>query len=376
MIRVWPFCPRTPTLESLRWVTDVFQAKAGEQRIALRVQPERTFSFAHVLTDEQTNFARVLVRNAQADGGFYVPDWTQAENVGDISAGLEVTLPVDLSTSAYGDKALIWESPYRHEVVDVIEDSTGFLEADVIESYTKAKVMPLFPGEAPEGITVGRLGKSLNDVQIAFILTETQDIAATSYPQYRGHDVMTDCPITGGATFEESTGFELSTFDNVVGNDSYIRARDLIAHRFQMRWHKFTRSDVYELRQWLHSRKGRQKAFWLSSYAKDLTPAQAISGTTITVYNDVLARPAPYDIEIVGINTHRVQVTSTAAGSTVNGRPTVDLTIDSSVTEGLDNIQRVSYLMCLRFDADRVELEHNAAGGTVVSMPCREIPVP
>jgi hypothetical protein len=150
----------------------------------------------------------------------------------------------------------------------------------------------------------------------------------------------------------------------------------LIAHRFQMRWHKFTQEDVYELRQWLHSRKGRQKAFWLPSYAKDLTPALGISGTTVTVYNDVLSRPAPYDIEIVGSSINRRQVTATAAGSNVNGRPTVELTIDSGVTESLENIQRISYLVFSRFDADRVEFQHNASGGTVVAMPCREIPIP
>jgi hypothetical protein len=225
MIRLWPFRPRTPTIESLQWLTDLFFAKAGEQRIALRVQPERAFSFAHILTDEELNFARVLVRNAQANGGFYVPDWTQAKSVGDISAGVEVTLPVDVSVSTYGEKALVWESPYRHEIVSVAEDSTGFLEADVIESYAGAKVMPVFEGEAPEGIKVGRLGKSLSEVQIEFILKECADIAASSYPQYRGHDVITDCPITGGSVFEESTGFSLSTLDNVVGLDSYIRGK-------------------------------------------------------------------------------------------------------------------------------------------------------
>jgi len=374
-MRAWPFKPRTPVLEALQWSTDIFLAKAAEQRVALRVQPRRIFSYAHTLTDEEVNFARVLVRNTQGQG-FYVPDWTQAEQVGTILSGAEVTLPVDLSVATYGTKALVWESVYQYEVVDVTEDSTGFLEADVSESYGSAWVMPVFYGDAPDGFSVDRLGKSLNGCNIQFVLTECEDISAALYPTYRGHEVITDCPVTGGDTFAESTGYELSTFDNVVGDEEYIRARDYIQHTFQMRWHRFTRADVYSLRQWLHSRKGRQKAFWLSSFGKDLTPASSISGTTLQVYNDILARPAPFDLEIVGKSTHRVQVTAAATGADVNGRPTANLTLDTSVTEDLSDIQRISYLMCARFDADRIELEHAAKGGTVVQVPCREIPVP
>jgi hypothetical protein len=376
MRRVWPFKPLSPVIESLEWATDVFRAKASEQRIALRRQPRRTFSYAHFLTDEQANYARVLIRNAQGGDGFYCPDWTQASQVGAVSSGSGVSITADLDDVHYGDRALIWESERNYEAVDITWDSAG-IEADVSNNYTRAYIVPLWEADAPQGLSVERSGPDLNTANIAFILTETADLGSSSYEQYRGHDVVPDCPVLGGGSFTDGTAFEVSTFDNVVGDEVYFRARDDVEFTFQTRWHKFTRPDVFSLRQWLHSRRGKQKAFWLPTYAKDLTPAQSISGTTVTVYNDILGRSG-FDVEIAHKNgtVYRRQVTGSSVGSPVNGRSTADLTIDSSVTIDLDDIARISYLICCRFDADRVELEHRAKGGTVVQMPCREVPVP
>jgi hypothetical protein len=145
-----------------------------------------------------------------------------------------------------------------------------------------------------------------------------------------------------------------------------------------MRWHEFTRTAIWDLRKWLHTRRGRQTAFWLSSRGKDLTPAAGISGTTITVFSDIVSRPAPFDIDITdtsGNSSYR-QVSDSVAGSPVNGRPTVDLTINSTLTLSLPEIKQISYMRCARFDADRIELEHRASAGTAVQVPCIEVPVP
>jgi hypothetical protein len=373
MRRVWPFKPLSPVLEALEWRTDVFRAKSSEQRIALRKQPRRVFSFAHFMRDQECNYARTLIRNAQGEAGFYIPDWTMADSVGAVSSGVGVSIPASLQDVYYEDRALLWESETKYEVLDITWDSNG-LTADVSGTYERANIMPLLEGDCPEGLTVTRTGHNINNASIIFILSESQDIASSSYPSYRGHDVMTDCPVVAGG-LEESSRFEVTTFDNGVGDIEYLRARALVEHTCQMQWLLTSREDTFDLRQWLHSRKGRQKAFWYSTRGKDLTPV-SLSGTTLTVYNDILLRPAPFDVEIIGNDgvTYRRQVESASAGSPVNGRDTADLTLDSSVsaTEAV----KVSILHCVRFDSDRAELEHNAGGYIRLSMPCREVPVP
>ncbi|MEM6484972.1 MAG: hypothetical protein AAF662_08315 [Pseudomonadota bacterium] len=360
-------------VESLQWATDIIFTKTSEQRIGLRLQPRRVFNFSHTLSDEVANYSRVLTRNAQGDSGFLVPDWTQTQSVGAISAGSGVVIPVDLSTVDFGTQALIWESESRNEAV-TITLGAGNVTADVANTYANAQIMPLWPGSSPEGLNMSRLGAGNNNLAMGFILSESSDISASTYPQYRGHDVLTDCPVLGGSTFDETTAFSLSGFDNVVGNNVYLRARDLINQVQQMRWHVFERASIYALRQWLHSRKGRLKAFWLSSRARDLEPV-SFSGTTLTVFNDVLTRPAPFDVEVVidGASEYR-QVTAAASGATIDSRATVDLTLDSALTG--TEIDRISMFYCVRFDSDRVDLEHAAAAGVVVQVPVREVPVP
>jgi hypothetical protein len=372
-MRIWPFKPRTPHTEALEWLTDVFEAKSGEQRIGLRRRPRRTLTFAHVFDDEMANYARVIIRNAQADGGFKVPDWTQAKRVGPVSSGTGVSIPASLENVYIGDEVLLWDSEYNNEVVEVTWDSNG-VTGDVANEYGNPYVMPIWPGDTPDGLSLTRLGKSINSASINFILTEAGDLGSSTYPVYRGHDVITDCPILSNSTFDETTSHVLSVFDNRVGDVKYLRRRDLAVQINQMRWHKFTDDDKFDLRQWLHSRMGRLKAFWLSTRGNDLTPV-SLSGTTLTVYNDILARPAEYDLEIVvnGTSYYR-QVTNVVAGTDVNGRSTVDLTIDSSISSDLPS--RVSMLQCVRFDSDRIELEHGAKAGMQVQVPVKEVPVP
>lgn len=373
--RVWPFKPRASIIESLEWSTDIFRAKASEQRTALRTQPRRVFQYEHFFRDETSNYARTLIRNAQGGSGFWVPDWTQATAVDPITAGSDVSISLDLSAVHFGDNALIWESTTKHEVVAVSQGSPeNTLIGDVTLSYTSPIVMPVWQGDAPEGLGVERTPAHINNAVISFVLSDDYDISASSYPTYRSHDVLTDSPIISTGAFAEVEGYPVETLGNSVGDLYFLRSRDVVDFTFQMRWHVLTKAQTYSLRQWLHSRKGRQKAFWLSTNAKDLE-CHAISGTTVTVFNDILARPLGYDIEVVsGGTSYYRRVTNVAAGSDVSGRPTVDLTVDSSLP--VSDADRVSYLVCSRFDADRIELRHSAGEGVVVAVPCREIPVP
>lgn len=121
-----------------------------------------------------------------------------------------------------------------------------------------------------------------------------------------------------------------------------------------------------------------QKAFWLSSHGSDLTLAATIgaSDTVITVDKptgmNTLSR-TDFDIEVLnGGTSYYRRVTGVATNTT----DTLDLTIDSSLGVEVANPNRISYLRCARFNADRIEIIHRAKGGMSVAVPCIEIPVP
>ena len=378
MSQVWPFPQRSELIESLEWLTDVFRAKSAEQRIALRTAPRRVFNLSHLLSDYEYSAARAMLREATT---FYCPDWGQSVNVGAVAAGSSVVLG-DIDYTDIDSAAMLWESPALFEQVAITITSNGAVATTVVNTYTNARLIPLWLAYAPEGLSTSRSPGQINECSIAFQVYENTDLGLSTYAQYRSHDILPTCPIIGPGSFDESVVWPVSSFDNDSGNPYYLRNRDIPDESFQMRWHEFTRQGIYELRQWLHSRRGRQKVFWMSSRGKDFEPAISIAGTTVTIYalDGILGlgRVDPFDIDITdtsGASVYR-RVSVASTGTPIGGRATINMTIDTTLTLALANIQRISLLRCVRFNADRIELQHAAAGGVAVQVPVIEVSEP
>lgn len=380
--QVWPFKQRGDIIESLEWLTDVFRAKAAEQRIALRTSPRRIFNLAHLLDDREYSAAQAMMREAQAADGFMLPDWPQSIIIGPVSPGSGVSIDVDLTYTDIDSDAMLWESVDLFERVELTNDSNGVTLTTVVNSYTSARLVPLWAAQCPEGLANSRRPGQINECSVEMHVTDNNDLALSDYPQYRGHDVMTSCPVIGAGEFAEELGWPVSAFDNQTGVPYYLRQRSIPDMQYQMRWHSFTGQEAYELRQWIHSRRGRQKVFWMSSRARDLEPAATISGTTVTVYALPgivgVGRTTSFDIDVTslaGVSSYR-RVSSATTGTPIAGRSTMDLTIDSSLSITLANIKRISFLRCTRFDADRIELVHSPSAGVSVQVPCIEVTEP
>lgn len=376
---VWPFKPREEVIEALEWRTDVLQSRGQEQRIALRSIPRRIFNLSHVMSDLTYSHAQALIRANQGGDGFYLPDWTQAVSVGPLEPDSAPHIAIS-ETLDIGDYAVLWDSETNYELVSVEADSNGYLLDSISNTYTSAYFLPALIALNPEGISVDRGAGSQSlktiSMSLSFICAEERDIAATPAVIYRDLDLLDECPVVAGGEFEETLAWELSTFDNNQNSPEYIRKRNLPDMRYQMRWHEFTRSDKYALKQWLYYRRGRQKAFWMSSRAKDLEPTGDISGTTATIYAlpelTGLGRDDAFDIEIkTPTDSFYRRVTSLTTGTPVGERETIDMTLDASVTAS--GIQRISFLRCTRFDSDRIELLHRASSGMAVSVNCIEV---
>jgi hypothetical protein len=380
MMQVWPFRQRDTLIEALQWRTDVIRSKGAEQRFALRQAPRTVHNLKHRLSEQEYGSSRAMVRS---NADFLVPTWDRPAAVSGISPGTSVAIDFDETDLDLedGDAALLWtsSSSFEHITVESIT-STGIIAEAVLNSWPSATLLALKPAQAPQGLQPQRpAGYWISD-DIAMEVTDSRDISFSDYPKYRGHDLVTDCPVVASASFNEPILWPVDTVDNEVGVPRYLRNRNHPDARFMMRWHQFTRESKYALRQFLHSRRGRWKAFWLSSFGRDLLPALDISADDTTVR--VFALPGltdlgegDFDIEIKAATIYQRQITSVSFGSEVDGKPTLVLAIDSAL--GADvavaEIQRISFLRCVRFDADRIELEHRAAGGMAVSVPCIEV---
>jgi hypothetical protein len=139
-------------------------------------------------------------------------------------------------------------------------------------------------------------------------------------------------------------------------------------------------AELATLRQWLHSRRGRQVAFWVPTYNADFTLAATINPTDTSIalnkpYGvETLDRTA-FDLVIKTASTwYVVQVTNAvnATGNVVN----LTLSAATGATITSADILSIELLRCARFDADRIELRHMTKYHSAVTIPCIEVPVP
>jgi hypothetical protein len=373
--RLWPFKPVSPILDSFNWLTDVFRSKAGEQRIGLRKQPARRFNFQLELTEIESNYARNLIRANLGGDEFYVPDWTQQSYIGSISSGSSISVAVDIDQRIYGDYAVVWQDAFNCEVVEIDIDSNGLIIDILANSYSAAYILPAWTGSSPSGLNTNDRGARRINASIEFVLDSIPEFGIGTYQTYRGYDVIPDCPFLAPG-LSRDLFYQISTFGGDVGNAEYLRSRSLVEEQFNINWQKFGYSDAVDLKKWVATRYGRQKAFWASTSQQDLDPASSISGTTFQIFSGILTRTAVFDIEISDKqgNVYHRRVSSTSVGTPIDGKPVADIEIDSAASVDIDQISRISYLIFCRFDSDRAEFEHTAPYTTRLSMPCIEVP--
>lgn len=385
MANVWPFRPGAEMIEVLAWQTDIIRSKADEQRIPLRLAPRTEYQMKHPFTHRQYAAARTLCRD---DVHFFIPDWTSWVALGPVAAGSGVTVSVDVSDTAVasGDVALLWQSDEVFELVAITAAGGGSVTIyTVVGDYTAARLFAVRTGYSESGLQARRPAGPIIECDISFVCADTADDPASSYPTYRGHDLMTDCPIVADDSFDEGVTWPLATVDSGFGVPTPLSTRRDPDEKAQMRWHEFTRAGIKRVRQWLHSRAGSVVPFWYSSRGRDFGLAATIgsAATTMTIFAmpgiTNLARSS-FDIEIrskAGSSYYR-HISGVTTGSAIGGRPTLILTMSSALGVALApaDIFRISLLRFVRFDADRIEMLHKAGAGCAVSVPVIEAPAP
>lgn len=382
---LWPFRPVGEVVEVLEWRTDVLRARSGEQRFRLRERPRRQWHFNHEFDADGQAAARAIVRGASS---YQVMDWARVVYVGAVSAGSSVSLA--MATAGYGlaagQSVVLWNDALSYEVC-VIESvaPTALVLAFVASPRAATRIYRVDQAHLAVELSISRPTGPTQYAAISFESPAVDIHAATTYAQYRGHDVLPIVPVAGGG-LPESLNWPVEVFDNGTGLVSTSKGRDMVDDKFMMRWLYRESEDaaIQSLRAWIASRYGRWLAFWQSSWQSDLVAASDIgsSATTLRVFAPAgsasLGRTV-FDLEIIGPSaTYLRRVTNVSAGPAVSGRPTFDLTIDSALGVAISAAQfvRISYLSCARFDADRIEVLHVPGATVSVAVPCIEVPVP
>src|SRR6056297_2764203 len=372
-VRASPFPAQTPVSEVLEWSTDVLVTEAAEQRIALRTAPRSTLTSSHLLDAAGLAEAAELGRAGPLDD-WHLPLWHLARPATAPVGEADLTILVDTTEGAFdgaGQAIAAADGGRAHliEIAAVLSDRLE-LAAPAGVSLLHAIVAPVGTAFLARPVEIDRRRQGLGTVTASFTLRNSDGGAATSpYPQHQGLDVLTD-PAVLRQPLAETLGQTVEAIDNGYGPIvlepvlTHVQRRSTIT--------LIDRGPARRIRRrWLLSLRGRQRAFWLPTWGRELVLQAAVTSGATSIIVAPLADPS------VCIGRHLMidhptgpvfRQTTAAAGAALGIRLSI-APPGKPVPPGTP----IHLIVKVRSDADRIELAHGP-NRTELSLPLIETP--
>lgn len=377
---LWPFRPLLGCQEKISWLTEVLGSRTGEQRIALRTAPRQSYEYTFRLNWQQLGRARALMRQNSAST-VYVPVWPEhIQYVGTISSGVTfITMDTTAGDYRIGGFVLAWQDDETYAVaeIDGISPTAISLNGTLGTTVVNPSIMPVRTGLITDGAQISR-GAVLNNVAVNFLVTDNEDFSgdwlAGYYPAYGGVEVMNEKPVLL-ADIADSVVRAADYIDNGFGPVVAETLKNYADMGQTMVFHD-ERAVLKRRRTWLHNLHGRQKAFWLPTFNRDLwLQATASSGASTILVKSVASTGFYVSKNIMimltdGTYMLREITNATPAGG---GNDTLTLASTLSTTIAIIDIEFICWLTLSRLDTDVVTIDHRYELCSVVSIPVTEI---
>jgi hypothetical protein len=368
MPELWPFRPVPESSESLSWETQVIKTPQTERRVSLRAA-RQIFDLTYILRDPENARAEWLVRTYPR-GDWWLPLWFEVSPAQAIGAA-DTVLAVDTAAHFFaGGSLVIWASCDAATVHTIEEVAPGSvtLAAPVGVDYAKAVIMPARRCFIDGGLRQSRIRESgKTEVSISFQCRDTDAPAETPWEQYLGLDLVTKCGVVEPLAASVVPVFNL--VDNGQGPVAIEPQDEFVASRHTMSWR--LKQNLWARRKWLHYIRGRDRAFWLVDWQRDLVLVNPISPAAITM---TVRKLAPVAEDLVGRHVviddgvRTVRAITGAEDSGVNQILNI-ASIGRTITSA-----KVGLLRKVRFDSDVLELIHQHGFYTAVRIPLVEVP--
>lgn len=381
--------PELPYTEFLEFLTEVMEHKDGsEQRHALRKNPRQFFQW-EVALDEGPERSRV--ENQLFDWQtrvFGIPVWHELTRLTSSATAGGTTVTVqstDFADYRVGSLVLVYESATKFDVLTVLAftSTTVTSTSPLLNTYVAgAIVAPLRTGVLDNPPAEQRFRVNHSRLQVVFrVLDNDSNLASTAaWPTFNSKVFLSDINVVRD-TIAVSLQQEVIVLDNKTGS-TY---RDTPwAHNRRGSSKTFianSRQGLWNIRQLMHSLRGRQVSFYLPTFAKDLELASSIvnGANTLSVtdvgYTQFVRQRQPRNVIRVVPNNGVSPITKTVTSSADAGA-TETLTVDSNWAVGLTaaQVDRVEFVEKVRLDSDRVRFDYNLGDRiTKVSSPVKVV---
>jgi len=365
---LWPVAAAKEITEVLEWRTDVLQARAGEQRIALRPLPREIITYRHRLDALGMARAAELARAGFA-GDWHVPLWHMAlQPVADLAQGaIEILLDTGLSDFRAGGLAAIavdGREAVPVTIASVLQDCLilaaplGLQLPGPTVAAQRITVAPIRNGVLTSAIEIARRRQGDGAVIASFLLRNAPDLTPPALPSYLGRPVQTD-PSLVRRPLSASLRRAVEYVDNGFGPVVVEPMRDIFERSETITLKAQGPTARHALRRWTFALRGRQTSFWLPSWGRELQLRAPMTSGSVLMRVAPVAPLAAYPgrrimLEMPGALRFRSITGAIAEGADHR------LTLSSNLGEPVPLGTNVHFLTAVRSDADRVEIQHGA----------------
>ena len=368
--------PEVPVNETWEWLSDLMIATDGtEQRIALRGEMPRVELNLKVKFDSSESIRRFYSDLASSVGRLWIPEFQYATRTTAASASgsLQVYFDGTQTDIRAGDYVLI-QTPVTAILVEVktLNASGGLVSSALVADIpANSLIMPGSPALIDNQTSIDRyaVNQAAETTLVCKMIrqrsTLTRTGSAVTLPTFLGSPVVDKRPLADELVKDEVSTGQIS-IDNQTGLPDIISRWDYsrIGGPRTFKVNRIKAPDEMDYWKTVFAYcRGQARKFWMPTYRDDMKLAVAPSDatTTYTIEGTEYAEKiwpiiTHHYIEIeTASGVHRTQIT----GASVTDSNTIILLKTPLPTgAGWRNVLRISYLLPVRLNDDKVEWKH------------------
>ena len=376
----FPYLYKPNMVETLEWLTKIMPVNNGEEtRSRIRTAPRQRFTVsAFVGTNEHSRADNMLY--GWRSQIWAIPVWGETRIVTNPVVAGVFTIDVD---TLYGDfragsLAMVYENERTYDLFRIFSMTTTSLTLDrgISDNFSaSAAVVPVREGrmkQEPKRISTG-----YNAIlSVIFDIDDNIELSSSaSSDLYLDEDTYLNVPLKpGGRNFNDLYKKDIQTIDYKTGAVTQLSFWNYTKPSREFLVVLEGLQEIWEFRTWLHRRAGQQRPFYMPTFENNIRAVGSGNiGTSFNATDDanaILASDRDHIYFQMKDGTYyfrRVTDIFNSPGDEVL------VTIDTSITEDLTDIDFISYMGLKRLASDRIQFKWQANDVVECKIPILEI---
>lgn len=380
-----------PVVERLEWMTDVLPGfDTSEQRVRLRKNPRRTFSYSFAVAGIEAQRLRMKLHETSGSG-MWLPDWTDPRHLALSypagSGGPTGEIEIDDITGLLADRTvagqtvegtwvIFWRSPSDYEVHRIIKifsaDNEIRLETPLAAAWNKGdRLFTLCQGVLRRPIRFTEHTTSVVSGSITFPCQTDVDVDwpwDVTLDQYQSLDVWDDPPNRREAFQSDwRRDFSIIDFDTGIYRAFDRSAFENINHRCT--YSMLDVAAVRRFRGFLFRRSGKLQPFWSVFSTQDVNLVFDLGGGANSIIIDDIGYTAAFAngnpagaVYLKTIDGTRFYMTVQSSAVNAPGQEEITFIEFFGQPIAKADVKLLSFLYQMRLNHDQVELAHIKPG--------------